>query len=300
MKSKHPTGLVPGDVADLLIRLGRPGARLIRGGSATALQSGNGSSRQSVSATALVAVEDAGYVAWAAQAGDASSETEKGTLTSLGRQTLRRHLATEAGSAGRGRKLRHANSAAGKATHGSTGCQPGALPQSSRSVIEQLARRRDAAGRPLFTETQLSAARRFAADFERGGLQPRVTARWSPVGGARQRRRSAPDAMPDLAPSVAAALQRVRGALAGMAGTFGNLIMDVCGFDRGLEMVETERGWARHTGRVMLAGALDQLALHYGLTLRPRPQSSDILQWGDGSHQPDRPAPQRREVASRP
>jgi Domain of unknown function (DUF6456) len=274
-------------VIDLLVRLGRPDARLRRSVNETILEGGTSGSGHTVARTLLRAAEDAGFLVWA----PLSPTEAKGTLSALGRQTLRQHLMAVPGAAMRGSELgrkARAHQGAGLRRDDSTSAR---VPLAARSVIEQLARRRTAGGQPLLTATQLSAARRFAAEFERAALQPRVTAQWSPAGAAQPRRRPAPDAMPDLAPDVLSAQQRVRTVLAALADTFGNLIMDVCGFDRGLEVVEAERGWPRHTTRFMLAGALDQLALHYGLTLCPRPEPGTIVQWGDGQHHPDRRAP---------
>jgi hypothetical protein len=266
---------------DLLVRLGRPGTRLKRDAAGTVLEAATAGSARPLSAAALQEADAAGYLSWTAL----SAEPASGALSALGRHCLRSHLIAIAGAAGP-RRVSQRESQVEPGAHGHV---PSRTGPPDRTVIEQLARRRSALGVPLFTEAQMAAARRFAADFERARLQPSVTARWSPAGAVRPRRRSSPDALPDASPDVSAAQQRVRSALAALAGTFANLLIDVCGFDRGLEFIESERNWPRHTGRIMLAGALDQLALHYGVTLCPRPQFGDVVHWGDGHHQPERP-----------
>jgi hypothetical protein len=281
MPSESDTQLTSASVTDLLVRLGRPGTRLKRVAAGAVIEAAAVGSQHHVSPVTLREADAAGYLSWTAP----SAELTSATLSSLGRRHLRSHLIAIAGAAGRRRaSLQNAQDLLRAREH----FAPRTMP-TDRSVIEQLARRRSAFGVPMFTDAQMAAARRFAADFERAGLQPRVTARWSPTAGGRQRRRSAPDALPDASPDISAAQQRVRSALAALAGTFANLLIDVCGLDRGLEFIETERNWPRHTGRVMLAGALDQLALHYGVTLCPRPLSGDVVHWGDGQHQPNRP-----------
>jgi Domain of unknown function (DUF6456) len=271
------------DTSELLTRLGRPGAHLSRKEGCVSWGGASVGSRQAINVSALLVAEAAGYVVWAASL-DAQST---GTLSSLGRRTLRSHLMTETAIGGQGARQHRRQRSMAEVDAGITA---GSIAQGrchARTVIEQLARRR-AGGLPLLTETQVFAARRFAADFERAGLQPRVTARWSAAAVGPPRRRSAPDALPDIAPAISDAQERVRRALASLAASLGNLILDVCGFDRGLEAVEADRGWPRHTARLLLAGALDQLSIHYGLTLCPRPMNGDILRWGDGRHQPAR------------
>jgi Domain of unknown function (DUF6456) len=273
--------LLTDDTIDLLCRLGRPGARLRRHGNAAVLENTGSASRREIGATALREADAAGYLA------TVKSDAVLCVLSADGQAALRAFLMSAAGiSRGRGRVPhgRRSDRQALAPSHDSI-LSASRAPM-RRSVIEQLALRKDGDGQPLLGQFELAAGQRFAADFAMAGLQPRVTARWSAEAVSAQRRRSAPDAGASATPTATAAQERVRDALSALGGTLANMVLDVCAFDRRLEAVEEERGWPRRSGRIVLVGALQQLAQHYGLILRPRPQSVNIVHWGDGAHQP--------------
>ncbi|MFH1557038.1 MAG: DUF6456 domain-containing protein [Pseudomonadota bacterium] len=127
------------------------------------------------------------------------------------------------------------------------------------SPLAWLVRRKGKDGRPLIDPVQALAGERLRADFTRAQLTPRVTTNWSATGGGGG---TGPEAFSD---AVLAAKCRVDRAVEAVGPELSGVLLDVCCFLKGLESVESERGWPLRTAKVVLALALDRLAAHYGL-----------------------------------
>lgn len=104
---------------------------------------------------------------------------------------------------------------------------------------------------------QLAAGERLRADFTRAQLTPRVTSRWSEIAGS-----GSPEAFSDM---VLSAKLRVSRAVTAVGPELSGVLLDVCCFLKGLELVEREHRWPARTAKVVLGLALDRLATHYGL-----------------------------------
>lgn len=116
-------------------------------------------------------------------------------------------------------------------------------------------------GQPAFLRShQVEAGERVRRLAERAQLQPRVTMSYTAAFVAGGTARAAD--IGDLAADARRALAEVYQVLpADCAG----VVMDVCGLLKGLQTVETERGWPRRSAKLVLRIGLEQLAQHYGL-----------------------------------
>lgn len=146
----------------------------------------------------------------------------------------------------------------------------------AESPLRWLASRRNAAGHPFLSPGEVAAGERFRRDFTLAGLSPQLgAARAAPVSGGR-----AGEAR-DYADVVIAARQRLNRTIDVIGPDFASLLLDVCGFLKGLEEAERDRGWPARTAKIVLKLALAALARSYGLTDEARgpERSRGIRAW---------------------
>ncbi len=129
----------------------------------------------------------------------------------------------------------------------------------AESPIDYLASRKDKKGVPMLGQAEWSAGDRLRSDFTRANMLPGIGMRWGePIrnsggyGGAMNQTEAA-----------IAARARVNKALNAVGPEFSGLLVDVCCFLKGLELVETERGWPQRSAKLMLRAGLSILARHY-------------------------------------
>ena len=158
------------------------------------------------------------------------------------------------------------------------------LVDEAESPLAWLARRRGKDGRPLIDPAGFEAGERLRRDMTLAQTLPSVTSRWDGMPAAPSGSPS-PGHVGDL---ILAARQRVERALDAAGPEFSGLLVDVCGFLKGLERIETERRWPRSTARVVLDLALSRLARHYGLGTSARgPDRSALRHWGAVGYRPE-------------
>ncbi len=152
----------------------------------------------------------------------------------------------------------------------------------AESPLSALSRLKEKSGGAYLVEEALSAGERFAADFERAGLQPRITASWEPRLAGRMR--AQPAAAGDLTDSALGARNRLNAAIEAIGPELSGVALDVCCFMKGLETVERERQWPARSAKLMLRTALMALARHYA----PPPQRSRRAhRWGAEDYRPE-------------
>ncbi|MFZ9502720.1 MAG: DUF6456 domain-containing protein [Beijerinckiaceae bacterium] len=150
------------------------------------------------------------------------------------------------------------------------------LVDAQESPLAWLARRK------LVDAASFEAGERLRCDMEAARMLPRTTLDWSRVGGRAPRRA---DGL-HVAEMTLAARQRVARALDAVGPDLSGLLIDVCGFLKGLETVEGERGWPRRSGKVALGLALAALARHYGLGAAQGPAHGRLRHWGAQDYRP--------------
>ena len=154
----------------------------------------------------------------------------------------------------------------------------------AESPLAWLARRKDRAGRPMLDPASFAAGERFRSDFTLADLQPRVTSDWSnPVSGA-----ALGDRGMNISDLMVAARQRLDRTPDALGPELGSLVIDVCGFLKGLETVEAEHGWPARSAKIVLGIALARLAAHYGLATEARGpvRAKKLLHWGSEDYRP--------------
>lgn len=128
------------------------------------------------------------------------------------------------------------------------------------SPLTWLRRRKGRDGQPLIDDASYEAGERLRTDIMLAGLLPGVTARWDATPG-----RGGPGTPAEATDRMVAARQRIRSAFDAVGGDFSDLLMDLCGFLKGLELIERERQWPPRSGKVVVRIALARLAEHYGI-----------------------------------
>ena len=136
---------------------------------------------------------------------------------------------------------------------------PGA--SATESPLLWMARRKDKSGETMIGPAAFAAGERLRADLTFSGMLPRVTMDWS---GRMPGGKGGDGASLNPTEAALAARQRVDKALRDVGPEFSGLLVDLCGFAKGLELIEMERGWPMRSAKVVIRLALASLARHYG------------------------------------
>lgn len=118
-------------------------------------------------------------------------------------------------------------------------------------------------GEAFLAAHHAEAARRLALLFVRARLTQRVTMSYdlARIGGSRDGSRQG-----ELADSAFHARRLLDGLAGKMPRDCWSILVDTCGFDKGLQEIEMERSWPRRSAKLVLRIGLDQLAAIMGLS----------------------------------
>lgn len=160
-----------------------------------------------------------------------------------------------------------------------------ALANLSESPLGQLVRRKTKAGAPFLTAREFEAGERLRADYTRGQLMPRLGANW--VASVASGKRAGSGGIAELTDAALGARLRVEKAIAAVGPELAGVLIDVCCFLKGLELVETERGWPVRSAKIVLKTALGALARHYFPDeVGPKPCKRRMLHWAVEDYRP--------------
>ncbi|CAM5504537.1 hypothetical protein ATER59S_03725 [Aquamicrobium terrae] len=158
-----------------------------------------------------------------------------------------------------------------------------ALANLAESPLAQLVRRKGRDGKPFLAVREYEAGERLRADYTRGQIMPRLGANW--IASVASGRRADGGGMAELTDAALGARRRVDKAIEAVGPELSGVLIDVCCFLKGLERVETERGWPVRSAKIVLKTALGVLARHYfpqaDAGKRKRP-----LHWGADDYRP--------------
>ena len=123
---------------------------------------------------------------------------------------------------------------------------------------------------------QVEAGERVRKLVERARLSPRLTMSYSAANVTGGKGQSHAGEMSDMAADARKALARLHEAL---PRDCAEVVLDVCGLEKGLQQVESERGWPRRSAKLVLRIGLDRLAEVWGMSAVAVGRSSGHRAW---------------------
>lgn len=130
----------------------------------------------------------------------------------------------------------------------------------NESPLARLYHRRGKSGGRFLSKIQFEAGECLRRDFEASRASPKLGMTLGPKvdGGGYN------DAVSNAMTGSLTAKRRTEQAITSVGPDLGSLLLDVCCYLKGLELVERERQWPVRSAKVVLGVALNQLAVHYG------------------------------------
>ncbi|MEO5806012.1 DUF6456 domain-containing protein [Devosia sp.] len=120
-------------------------------------------------------------------------------------------------------------------------------------------------GSPAFLlPHQIEAGERLRRLVERAQLTPRTTMSYDVNRMARSK--SGPGGGLEIGDSALDARRKLNDIARALPSDCSGVLFDICGLLKGLQVVESERGWPRRSAKLVLRIGLEQLAAHFGLS----------------------------------
>lgn len=151
------------------------------------------------------------------------------------------------------------------------------------SPLGAISRLKEKSGQVFLPPEAIAAGERLHADFTRAQLQPRLTMAYEPRLSTKTKGGAGGTA--DLSDTALAARQRVGRAMEAIGPELCGVVLDVCCFQKGLEIVERERQWPVRSAKLMLRAALMALARHYAPPSRGTARQNHV--WGAEGYRPE-------------
>lgn len=143
------------------------------------------------------------------------------------------------------------------------------------SPLSWLKRHKDRSGHAFIDDAAFEAGERLRRDLTFAQMLPGISMNWSTSGTQGNSDGT------HATDSMIAARQRVTKAFQTIGAEFADFLMDLCGFLKGLEVIELERGWPARSAKLIAQISLGQLARHYGLSsiAKGNVTASGITSW---------------------
>jgi len=158
------------------------------------------------------------------------------------------------------------------------------LVNMDESPLLRLYSRKTKNGGAYLSVDEFNAGERLRIDFERGNLQPRITANLGTVAGLSGK--GGNHQAHELSDFAIDSRERVTKAVHELGPELSGVALDVCCFLKGLETIERERQWPPRSAKLMLKTALSTLVRHYGIGNPAKSSQAKISGWGSEDFRP--------------
>jgi hypothetical protein len=130
---------------------------------------------------------------------------------------------------------------------------------------------------------QVEAGERLRRLVQRAQLLPRVTMSYNIAQTAGRGSRAKSPEISDMAADARRTLAEIMRLL---PQDCAGVVLDVCGLEKGLQAIESERGWPRRSAKLVLRIGLEQLARHFGLSAVATGRPSGSRAWMEAGARP--------------